>query len=182
MVVSIRPDHELHYRLLHHGTFLAAARRSRRERAPAVGQHHRVPDVRRNIEPIPQQGATPVTLNLEITQRPDLTFEYVINGVPFMKGHDIQAKSGETQIWTLVNKTKWSHPFHLHGFFFQQLDKDGQPKRPLVWKDTIDVPFEETAMFIVKYDDRPGTWMTHCHILDHAEGGLMGMVRVAGNQ
>ena len=28
------------------------------------------------------------------------------------------------------------------------------------------------------FDERPGTWMIHCHILDHAEGGLMGTVHV----
>jgi hypothetical protein len=28
------------------------------------------------------------------------------------------------------------------------------------------------------FDERPGTWMFHCHILDHADGGLMGTVRV----
>ncbi|MFN2444403.1 MAG: multicopper oxidase domain-containing protein [Vicinamibacterales bacterium] len=27
-------------------------------------------------------------------------------------------------------------------------------------------------------DERPGTWMFHCHILDHADGGLMGTVQV----
>jgi FtsP/CotA-like multicopper oxidase with cupredoxin domain len=26
----------------------------------------------------------------------------------------------------------------------------------------------------VNYDDRPGMWMFHCHILDHAEAGMMG--------
>jgi FtsP/CotA-like multicopper oxidase with cupredoxin domain len=30
----------------------------------------------------------------------------------------------------------------------------------------------------VRYDNRPGSWMFHCHILDHADGGLMGMVDV----
>ncbi len=39
-------------------------------------------------------------------------------------------------------------PFHLHGFFFQIID------------------------------ERPGEWMFHCHILDHADGGLMGTVLV----
>jgi hypothetical protein len=35
-----------------------------------------------------------------------------------------------------------------------------------------------TARFLVTFDERPGTWMMHCHILDHAEGGLMGTVQV----
>ncbi len=85
------------------------------------------PDVRRDIEPISTAGATPVKLDLVIFQHPDKSFEYAINNVPFMKDHDIPARTGETQIWTLNNKTKWSHPFHLHGFFFQQLDENEKP-------------------------------------------------------
>ena len=94
----------------------------------------------------------------------------------------IQGKVGETQIWTVKNETKWSHPIHLHGFFFQVLDSEGNVARPLAWKDTVDVPFEQTVRFIVRYDDRPGvapaSWMFHCHILDHADGGLMSMLEL----
>ena len=85
---------------------------------------------------------------------------------------------GETQVWTVTNKTKWSHPFHLHGFFFQVLDETGAPVHPLAWKDTVSVPFEQTARFVVRFDDRLGSWMYHCHVLDHADGGLMGIVQV----
>jgi FtsP/CotA-like multicopper oxidase with cupredoxin domain len=62
--------------------------------------------------------------------------------------------------------------------FFQVLDDQGVPVRPLAWKDTVDVPLEKTVRFVVRFDDRAGSWMYHCHILDHADGGLMGMVNV----
>ena len=42
--------------------------------------------------------------------------------------------------------------------------------------DTVNVPFDQTVRLVVHYDDRPGSWMFHCHVLDHADGGLMGMV------
>jgi FtsP/CotA-like multicopper oxidase with cupredoxin domain len=42
----------------------------------------------------------------------------------------------------------------------------------------VNVPLEQTVKLVVKYDDRAGSWMFHCHILDHADGGLMGMVDV----
>lgn len=32
---------------------------------------------------------------------------------------------------------------------------------------------KKTARALVTFDERPGTWMMHCHILNHAEGGLM---------
>ena len=58
------------------------------------------------------------------------------------------------------------------------LDASGKPAHPLVWKDTVDVPLEQTVRFVVRFDDRPGTWMYHCHILDHADGGMMGVVEL----
>jgi FtsP/CotA-like multicopper oxidase with cupredoxin domain len=81
-------------------------------------------------------------------------------------------------VWTITNHTKWSHPFHLHGFFFQVLDARGVPVRPLAWKDTVNVPHDESVRILVRFDERPGSWMFHCHILDHADGGLMGTVDV----
>jgi len=130
----------------------------------------------REIAPLSTAGATPVNIEFTLAQRGDGHFEYGINGVPFAKNHPIAASPGETQVWTIKNSTKWSHPFHLHGFFFQVLDDKGQAVQPLEWKDTVNVPLEQTLRVVVKYDDRKGSWMFHCHILDHADGGLMGMV------
>jgi FtsP/CotA-like multicopper oxidase with cupredoxin domain len=135
--------------------------------------------VKRDIEPLDGTTAHPVKMDITLVQLDERTIEYRVNDVPPSKMTPVQASIGETQIWTVTNQTKWSHPIHLHGFFFQVLDKDGKPERPLAWRDTVDVPFEQTMRFIVRYDDRPGMWMFHCHILDHAEGGLMGMVDVA---
>jgi FtsP/CotA-like multicopper oxidase with cupredoxin domain len=137
-----------------------------------------LPATHRVIEPISTVGATAVNIEFTLAQRANGTFEYGINGVPFATGHPITAKPGETQVWTIANKTKWSHPFHLHGFFFQVLDDKGAPVYPLEWKDTVNVPLEKTLRLVVRYDDRAGSWMFHCHILDHADGGLMGMVDV----
>ncbi len=139
---------------------------------PLPAPTHRV------IEPIDTAGATQVHIEFTLAQKPDGTFEYGINGIPFAKNHPLVAQPGETQVWTVVNTTKWSHPLHLHGFFFQVLDDKGQHVAPLEWKDTLDVPFDETRTIVVKFDDRVGRWMYHCHILDHADGGLMGMLNL----
>jgi FtsP/CotA-like multicopper oxidase with cupredoxin domain len=136
------------------------------------------PALTRVIEPLSTKGATNVTVNLTLAQLVDQSFEYGINGVPFAENRPLSAGLGETQVWTVTNKTKWSHPFHLHGFFFQVLDAQGAPLRPLAWKDTVNVPLEQTVRFVVRFEDRPGSWMYHCHILDHADGGLMGIVNV----
>ena len=140
------------------------------------------PSVKRAIEPLPQEGATRVDLELLLEQAPDSPPEYRIRGPLYSAKHNsLKARIGETQIWTVKNTTQWSHPFHLHGFFFQVLDDQGAPRRPMAWKDTVDIPFEKTVRLIVRFEDRDGvtgSWMVHCHILDHAEGGLMGVVEV----
>jgi FtsP/CotA-like multicopper oxidase with cupredoxin domain len=143
-----------------------------------------LPVVRQAIEPLPQSGATPVSLEMTLDQPPGGRPEYHLLGPLSPATHrTIRARVGETQIWTVRNSTAWSHPLHLHGYFFQVLDANGSPVRPLVWKDTVDIPFEQTVRLIVRFDPRvggAGSWMLHCHILDHAEGGLMGMVEVGG--
>lgn len=139
-----------------------------------------LPKVTRTIEPLSQAGATRVTIEFGVTQRStDKAFIYTINGKPLDKIPPLKATVGETQIWTIINTTPWSHPLHLHGFLFQVLEKDGKPRRPLQWKDTVSVPFKDSLMLIVRFEDRPGSWMYHCHILDHAEGGLMSAVQVS---
>jgi FtsP/CotA-like multicopper oxidase with cupredoxin domain len=134
--------------------------------------------VRRAIEPLSVAGATRVSVDIAVAQSPqDWSFRYTVNGVSFPK--PFLAKFGDTQIWTVTNQTPWSHPIHLHGFFFLVLDKQGEPVHPLEWKDTVSVPFKETVSFIVRFDERAGSWMFHCHILDHADGGLMGTVQLS---
>jgi FtsP/CotA-like multicopper oxidase with cupredoxin domain len=137
------------------------------------------PELRRSIEPLLQAGATPVDLKLTLDLPAGRPPEYKINGPLYSsRKHMLRARLGETQIWTVTNETPWSHPLHLHGFFFQVIDENGSPIRPMAWKDTVNVPFKGTLRLIVRFDDREGGWMFHCHILDHAEGGLMGTVEV----
>jgi len=138
-----------------------------------------MPAVRREIAAPSIEGATPVDIVLTLPpQGADGKSEFQVNGVPFWKAKPYLASLGETQIWTVKNESKFAHPFHLHGFFFLPLDEKLAPIRPMAWKDTLNVPMEGTIRFLVVFDERPGMWMFHCHILDHADGGLMGHVRV----
>ena len=136
-----------------------------------------LPTIARAIVPPSKDGATrvPVILTLPPAGQ-DGKSEFRVNGVPYWQAKPFLAKLGETQLWTIHNDTEWDHPFHLHGFFFLPLDEKDEPIRPLSWKDTLNIPMKSHARFLVVFDERPGEWMFHCHILDHAEGGLMGTV------
>jgi suppressor of ftsI len=91
---------------------------------------------------------------------------------------DVETSVGATEIWEIHNVVGMDHPFHLHGFHFQILDRNGVPEPFRSWKDTVNVPKKETVRLIVRFADRPGKWMIHCHILDHEDQGMMGILQV----
>lgn len=135
-----------------------------------------LPKVTRDIPAMTAAGATPVNIDLVMSKAEGIT-GFTIEGGPFWRQTSVRAKVGETQMWAITNKAIWAHPIHLHGFFFQEVDEKGVPLRPRAWKDTIHVPVDATRRFLVKLDRR-GSWMWHCHILDHADAGLMSTVDV----
>jgi FtsP/CotA-like multicopper oxidase with cupredoxin domain len=135
-----------------------------------------LPKVTRDIPPMSAEGATPIKIDLIMTKADGLS-GFALEGGPFWRKSSVRAAVGETQLWTITNKAIWAHPIHLHGFFFQEVDEKGIPVSPRAWKDTIHVAVDATKRFLVKLD-RPGSWMFHCHILDHAEAGLMSTVDV----
>lgn len=91
---------------------------------------------------------------------------------------DVRAALGATEIWEVENLVGMDHPFHLHGFQFQVLDRNGVPAPYPRWEDTVNVPKREAVRFIVRYANHPGKWMFHCHILDHEDQGMMGVLEV----
>ena len=107
-------------------------------------------------------------------------WQFTINDQVFPNVPFIDATLGTRQLWSIKNESEMDHPFHLHGFFFQ---RRGEPANVgnVEWKDTINIPGLETVDLIVDFaarDGATGDWMYHCHILEHAEGGMMGEVRV----
>jgi FtsP/CotA-like multicopper oxidase with cupredoxin domain len=127
-----------------------------------------IPTELRTIEPIDITNAKHRTLDLTIAIAS--TVEMGVNGVPYWQAKPFDISLGDTEVWRIVNNTDFSHPFHLHGYFFQVLDENRVPE----WKDTVNVPTKSELSLAVRFDERPGAWMFHCHILDHAEAGMMG--------
>ncbi|HEV2145816.1 MAG TPA: multicopper oxidase family protein [Longimicrobiaceae bacterium] len=104
----------------------------------------------------------------------------MINGrLMDMSRVDVSAPLGATEIWEVENLVGLDHPFHLHGFQFQVLDRNGVPEPFRSWKDVVNVPRHQTVRFIVRYENYRGKWMFHCHILDHEDHGMMGVLEVS---
>jgi len=107
---------------------------------------------------------------------------FLINGRAFdMARVDIVARAGETELWEIVNQADMDHPFHVHGTQFQVIEheRDGKVSKPpyLAWKDTVNVARGETVRLLLR-QERPGPRMYHCHILEHEQLGMMGILDV----
>lgn len=98
---------------------------------------------------------------------------FTINDEAFPSVTPVDVAIDNVEIWEIENATEMDHPFHLHGMSFQIVD--GKP--PIGWKDTVNVPRETTLPIAVRYT-AAGEWMFHCHILEHAERGMMGHLHV----
>jgi FtsP/CotA-like multicopper oxidase with cupredoxin domain len=76
-----------------------------------------------------------------------------------------------------VNLSYRLHPMHIHGMFFKVLARNDVPVDEPYWRDTTLVHAQETVdVGMVPLD--PGKWMLHCHVLEHAESGMMTTVLV----
>jgi bilirubin oxidase len=114
-----------------------------------------------------------------VTTRVMVLTQGFINGKAMdLERVDERARLGTTEIWQIENLVGMDHPFHLHGFQFQLLDRNGVPVPFRSWKDTVNVPRHETVRFVVRFDDFPGKWMFHCHILEHEDMGMMGVLEI----
>lgn len=106
---------------------------------------------------------------------------WFINGVAVL-GHVMDPmltlKRGGSYVLAMNNETAWWHPMHLHGHSFRVISRNGKPTELRAWRDTVLMaPREKVEIAFVA--DNPGNWMFHCHILEHQESGMMGVIRVA---
>lgn len=115
-----------------------------------------------------------------------LGLEWTINGVAF-QGHEnatnhtgISLVQDRFNHLRFTNKSARLHPIHLHGMFFRVLTRNRSTVDEPFFRDTVLVhPRETVDVGLVPLDE--GSWMLHCHILEHAEAGMMTMLQVGKN-
>ena len=105
------------------------------------------------------------------------TVEWMINGKTFEKAAAIDVPLGTHHTIDLVNTQAQEHPFHIHGHFFRVVSRNGVAEKFDGLKDTVYVGGDETVRLVMDFDN-PGGWMAHCHILEHAELGMMALFEV----
>jgi spore coat protein A, manganese oxidase len=101
-------------------------------------------------------------------------------GVPlhFQDAATERPKVGATEIWEIHNYTGDAHPIHVHQTMFEVLDrrKGSKVRKPEAWetghKDTV-IAYPEQVTRIKAYFDIPGTFVWHCHIIEHEDNEMM---------
>jgi FtsP/CotA-like multicopper oxidase with cupredoxin domain len=139
---------------------------------PAAPSSFGMPEYARAIEPL-VESATSATREVRFSERIDAHGDvtFLVNGAQHYRDEPVTV--GQLQVWDIVNASSTDHPFHLHGFFFQVLERNGAPSAYRSWEDTVNVPAGGRVRIAWLPDDRPGEWMYHCHILEHHADGMM---------
>jgi len=86
---------------------------------------------------------------------------------------------GQPQKVVFQNSSGRLHPMHIHGVFFRVLERNGEPAVEQFTRDTVLVGPKETVVIGLVPEHR-GIWVTHCHILEHAEAGMMTAIAING--
>jgi FtsP/CotA-like multicopper oxidase with cupredoxin domain len=100
---------------------------------------------------------------------------------------NIVAHQGDVEDWIIENRSQEVHDFHIHQVHFVMLEWFGIPINEPFLRDTIPVPFwdgkaAQYPTVKLRMDFRNanavGLFPFHCHLLEHEDGGMMGLIRV----
>jgi FtsP/CotA-like multicopper oxidase with cupredoxin domain len=102
---------------------------------------------------------------------------FTIDGREFDAGRVDQAvAAGSVEEWTIRNDSPMDHPFHLHVWPMQLLTENGRELGTPTWQDVVNVPARGSVRVRIAFEDFDGRTVYHCHVLDHEDRGMMGVV------
>jgi FtsP/CotA-like multicopper oxidase with cupredoxin domain len=100
---------------------------------------------------------------------------------------NIVVHQGDVEDWIIENRSTELHAFHIHQIHFQLLEWSGVTVNEHFLRDTVNVPYYNGHALTypsvrLRMDFRDpnivGTFLYHCHLLEHEDGGMMGVIRV----
>ena len=103
-------------------------------------------------------------------------------GVP-----DIVVHQGDVEDWVIENRSNELHAFHVHQIHFLVMDVNGRDVDEPFLRDIVNVPYSRGTQLSypsvrIRMDFRDpntvGTFVYHCHLLEHEDGGMMGTIKV----
>jgi FtsP/CotA-like multicopper oxidase with cupredoxin domain len=91
---------------------------------------------------------------------------------------DTVVRAGTVEEWILTNNSPMDHPIHLHVWPMQVVEENGRDNESVRWQDVVNVPARSRCRVRIAFDDFVGHSVYHCHILDHEDRGMMGVIEV----
>jgi FtsP/CotA-like multicopper oxidase with cupredoxin domain len=129
----------------------------------------------------PKDPNSPTTFYLTVEGQAPAPFD------PHSTVPNIVVHQGDVEDWIIENRSQEVHDFHIHQVHFLMLEWFGVPINEPFLRDTINVPFWDgqtvqypTVRLRMDFRDPNaiGLFPFHCHLLEHEDGGMMGLIRV----
>jgi suppressor of ftsI len=138
---------------------------------------------------LPNSGPLPPPVTTRIVTLSEDDKRMYINGKSFHMSDPpmFDVKIGTVEKWVITNVTDEIHDFHMHQTHFVVKEINGKRLQHPYWSDSVVVPNEGknglpgTATLLMDFRDPviKGTFMFHCHILDHEDSGMMAKIRAS---
>jgi len=112
---------------------------------------------------------------------------FTLNGKEYPATRALEVRKGERfRIrWINISGEEF-HTMHTHGHYQQIIARDAAPVDYRDVEDTVLVAPGQRVDVVVRADAQPGTWLVHCHVMDHIEdangmpAGLITAIHYAG--
>ncbi|MEO6991667.1 MAG: multicopper oxidase domain-containing protein [Candidatus Baltobacteraceae bacterium] len=95
---------------------------------------------------------------------------FTLNGKAYPATKALDVREGERIRIRWINISAENfHTMHTHGHYMHVIDRDAMPVSSNDVEDTIAIGPGQRVDVTIDANAKPGTWMIHCHVLDHTE-------------
>ena len=129
----------------------------------------------------PNDPNSPTVFMLTVDGQPPVPYD------PQSTMPNIVVQQGDVEDWIIENRSRELHAFHIHQLHFLLKEWNNVPVDEPFLRDTVNVAYWDGQSRVypsvkLRMDFRDpntvGTFVYHCHLLEHEDGGMMGTIRV----
>jgi len=132
------------------------------------------------LRALPPLDATSAAMRTFEFGRERVGGRWTINGQAFDPERiDVQPVLNTTETWKLTNKSGVPHVIHIHDVDQQLVSRNGvAPAKFELMKESWQLGIGETVVVRLRFTDNLGTFVFHCHILEHEDSAMMSQFEV----